>query len=222
MAKPVVHAFALEQYRKRADIYDLQLLAFEPVRADAIARLALRPGATVLDVGCGTGLSFEQLQQAVGPRGHIIGVEQCPEMLAKARTRVATHAWTNVALLNTPVESATIARKADAALFHFTHDILREADAVDNVLRSLKPGATVVAAGLQWAAPWAWATNLLVMAAAMHSVSSLDGLGRPWSLLEQRIGSMVVHDSVLGGVFIASGVVPGRVPKRASTQRSSG
>ncbi len=222
MAKPVVHAFALEQYRRRADVYDLQLLAFEPVRTDAIARLTLRPGATVLDIGCGTGLSFEQLQLAVGPRGHIVGVEQCPEMLAKARTRVATHGWTNVTLLNTPVESANIARKADAALFHFTHDILRASEAIDNVLRSLKPGAIVVAAGLQWAPPWAWATNLLVMAAAMHSVSSLDGLGRPWSLLEQRIGGMAVHDSVLGGVYIASGMVPRRVRNRASAHGFNG
>jgi cyclopropane fatty-acyl-phospholipid synthase-like methyltransferase len=50
--------FALEQYRKRAGAYDLELAAFEPIRRMAIERLQLTPGDTVLDVGCGTGLSF--------------------------------------------------------------------------------------------------------------------------------------------------------------------
>ncbi len=224
MALPLGQAFALEQYRRRAPIYDLQLLPFEPIRARAIAQLELRQDATVLDIGCGTGLSFEGLHEAIGLSGHIIGVEQSPDMLAKAHERVAAHGWTNVTLLSTPVDAAIFPRKADAALFHFTHDILRQQEAIDNVLRSLKPGAHVVAAGLQWAPPWAWATNLFVLAAAMHSVSSLDGLRQPWSLLEQRVGRMAVHHSTLGGVYVASGRLPlatGRRPRRRTAQSAT-
>lgn len=198
---------ALRQYRLRANIYDHELAAFEPIRQRAIDRLNLQPGYTVLDVGCGTGLSFEHLQQAIGAQGHIVGIEQCPEMLDKARARVAQHQWTNVTLLNAPAESAAIPVKADAALFHFTHDILRHPNAIRNVVASLKPGAHVVAAGLQWASPWAWATNCFVLLAATHSVSSLEGLGEPWSLLTEQVGEMEVHSTLMGGVYIASGVV---------------
>ena len=110
-------------------------------------------------------------------------------------------------LLNAPVESAKILRKADAALFLFTHDILRSDEAIRNVVRCLKPGAHVVAAGLRWAAPWAWATNCFVLAAALRSVTSLEGLGHPWSRLAEQIGEMAVSNTLMGGIYIASGVV---------------
>lgn len=202
---------ALRQYRLRAHVYDHELAAFEPIRQRAIDRLNLQEGDTVLDVGCGTGLSFEHLQQAIGVQGHIVGIEQCPEMLDKARTRVAQRPWTNVTLLNAPAEAAAIPVQADAVLFHFTHDILRNPSAIRNVVASLKPGAHVVAAGLQWAAPWAWATNCFVLMAATHSVSSLEGLGQPWSRLAEQMEEMEVSTTLMGGVYIASGVVA-RIP----------
>ena len=208
---------ALAQYRRRAKVYDWELAAFEPIRRHAIARLRLAPGATVLDVGCGTGLSFEPLRQLLGSRGHIIGIEQCPEMLAQARARVAHQRWRNVTLLNTPVEASQIQTLADAALFHFTHDILRNPDAIQKVLAGLKPGARVVAAGLQWANLWAWPTNWFVWMAALHSVTSLEGLDQPWGLLAEHLSALQVETTLMGGVYIASGTVahavrPGGLP----------
>ena len=45
----------MEQYRLRAGVYDNELAMFEPLRREAVASLQLRPGASVLDVGCGSG-----------------------------------------------------------------------------------------------------------------------------------------------------------------------
>jgi demethylmenaquinone methyltransferase/2-methoxy-6-polyprenyl-1,4-benzoquinol methylase len=95
--------------------------------------------------------------------------------------------------------------KAHAALFHFTHDVLRDAAALDHVLAHLRPDARVVAAGLQWAPPWMWATNAFVLAAALYSTSSLEGLSRPWDPLAQRLRDVRVQTAGLGGVFIISG-----------------
>lgn len=206
----ITHQFALEQYRQRACVYDLELAAFESIRTSAVARLDLVAGAVVLDIGCGTGLSFSLIQQAVGPRGAIVGIEQCPEMLEQARKRVSQHAWNNVTLLHAPVAAAPITCLGDAALFHFTHDILRDKAAICNVVQCLKPGARVVASGLQWASPWAWVINCFVLAAAYHSTTSFDGLDRPWSVLEEQIGGLSVSSTLFGAVFTASGVCSGR------------
>lgn len=197
---------ALAQYRQRAGIYDAELALFEPIRTDAIALLKLHPGATVLDVGCGTGLSLGLLHQRVGATGRIVGVEQCPEMMAQARSRVRENHWPHIDLVCAPAATAKVKGLADAALFHFTHDILREDAALDNMLSHLKPGARVVATGLQWAAPWAWPTNGFVMLAALHSVTSFEGLGHPWSKLARRLRDVDVQHALMGGIYIASGV----------------
>jgi len=196
---------ALAQYRLRAQFYDAELAAFAPVRSCAVDSLQLRPGATVLDVGCGTGLSLERLYQGVGPQGHIVGIEQSPEMFDLARQRVARYKWRNVTLVNAPAESADITCQADAALFHFTHDILRNPIGIGHVLGHLQPGAQVVAAGLQWSAPWDWPTNWLVLMAAIYSTTSLEGLVQPWSHLAQQLGGMQAVPSPINGIYIVSG-----------------
>ncbi|WP_245644855.1 class I SAM-dependent DNA methyltransferase [Hydrogenophaga flava] len=203
---------ALQQYRARADRYDSELEPFEPLRREAIQRLDLRPGETVLDVGCGTGLSFGPLLDQLGPTGHIVGIEQCPEMMARARLRLIDQRAQQLRLVQAPVEEAQWPGQAHAALFHFTHDILRNPRALDNVLAHLAPGARVVATGLQWAAPWVWPVNLFVLGAALYSVSSLDGLAQPWSELAPRLTRFEVQPTWMGGIFMASGVWPGQQP----------
>lgn len=196
---------ALARYRERAGSYDLELASFEWFRRRAIARLALRRGDVVFDLGCGTGLSLGLLRSGVGAAGRIIGVEQCPEMLEQAQHRVARNHWRNVTLLCAPVEAAELPCSADAALFLFTHDILRRTQALDQVVQHLVPGARVVAAGLKWAGPWALPVNLFVWGAARYSVTSLEGLQRPWDLLAARCGRLEVENWLLGGLYIASG-----------------
>ena len=196
---------ALRQYRSRARIYDLELMLFEPVRQRAINLLLLKKGDRVIDVGCGTGLSLGPLESIVGTEGSIVGIEQSPEMLERARSRAVEAGWNNVTLINTSVEDAVFPVAADAALFHFTHDIMRTPKALANVIRNLKPGARVVAAGLKWAPLRTMPLNLLVWNAALRSTSTLEGLARPWSNLEPLLQGLEVERMLGGTVYIASG-----------------
>jgi demethylmenaquinone methyltransferase/2-methoxy-6-polyprenyl-1,4-benzoquinol methylase len=198
---------ALAQYRRRAEHYDEELALFEPIRRRAIAALRLVPGATVMDVGCGTGLSFELLREGIGAEGRIVAIEQCPEMMAKASERVRQRHWHNVELVCAPAAEAPLRGQADAALFHFTHDVLREDAAIDHLLAHVKPGGRIVASGLRWAPAWFWPTNVFVMLAALYSVTSLEGLGQPWDKLAAHLTRLHVDTAVMGGVFVAAGML---------------
>lgn len=202
------HRAALTQYARRAAVYDYELALFEPVRRKAVARLNLQPGEVVLDVGCGTGLSLPLLHAAVGTEGRIVGVEPSPEMMARARERAQRERWRNVTLVSASAGDAQLPEPADAVLFHFTHDVMRDAAALAHVLGRVKPGARVVACGLRWAAPWAWPVNLMVLPAALRSVTSLEGMQRPWSHLERLVRVTKVESLLGGGVYLASGVLP--------------
>ena len=211
------HRAALAQYRQRAAVYDFELALFEPVRRRAIARLALQPGEVVLDMGCGTGLSLPLLHAGVGEAGHVIGVEPSPEMIALARQRVGAMGARRITLIAAQAEAARLPEAADAVLFHFTHDVMRDAEALAQVLGQLKPGARVVACGLQWAGLWAWPINLMVLPAALRSVTSLEGLHRPWSHLQSQVRIERVEALMAGGVYLVSGVVA--APHEPRTRR---
>jgi ubiquinone/menaquinone biosynthesis C-methylase UbiE len=157
------------------------------VRRRAVGWLELREGQTVLDVACGTGLNFAALGARVGEKGRIIGVELSPEMAAIARERTRAAGWENVELVQSAVEDAVLPAGADAALFSFSHDVLRSGKALERVVAALRSGARVVAAGVM--NPWlpTRVGRALARRAARRFVTTMDGLERPWSLLGDQV-----------------------------------
>ena len=49
----------------------------------------LRPGETVVDLGCGGGIDVLLAAQKIGPTGRAIGIDMTPEMIARARANAA-------------------------------------------------------------------------------------------------------------------------------------
>lgn len=70
----------------RAATWDTKFGDDMPAYAAAVAEAAIPPGATALDLGCGTGRALPALREAVGPGGTVIGMDITPEMLAVARS----------------------------------------------------------------------------------------------------------------------------------------
>jgi ubiquinone/menaquinone biosynthesis C-methylase UbiE len=95
--------------------YDAESDGIEGFRRQYVGRLGLELGETVLDVGCGTGLSFAMLEEGVGPQGRVIGIEQSPDQLALTRALAERSNWHNVTLMNSPAEDANIPAGADAS-----------------------------------------------------------------------------------------------------------
>src|SRR5262245_20699899 len=90
-------AKAERTYNAAADHFDDEPLAFwARIGARTVSRLELHPGASVLDVGCGTGASALPAAEAVGPDGHVIGVDLADRMLEQARDKARALGLTNV------------------------------------------------------------------------------------------------------------------------------
>jgi ubiquinone/menaquinone biosynthesis C-methylase UbiE len=201
------HAAALGQYRETAAGYDRHMRTYRRWQAKAVERLELRPGETVIDVACGTGLNFELLEAAVGAEGVIVGIDLSPDMLAQARARVAEHGWDNVHLIEASVEEAQLDVEADAALFSFAHDVLQSPAAVENVVRHLKPGARVTSVGAKLGPRWNVIVNYFVRRAAHSYITTFSGLDRPWRELERHTGTMQHRDLAFGGAHLAWGTI---------------
>ena len=62
---------------------------FGPVSDRLVRAAGLRPGQKVLDVGCGAGACLFAAARAVGPGGHVTGIDLAAGMLARAAATAA-------------------------------------------------------------------------------------------------------------------------------------
>lgn len=206
---------AIARYRRHAAGYDASSARTLPLRRRVVSLLKLRPGDAVLDVACGTGLSFPLILEAIGPGGRLVGVELSPEMMALARERVAKAGWGNVALIEAPMEKAAIPFPLDAILFNYTHDVLRSPLALLRIFRDAKPGARVAAAGMKLFPWWLAPFNLYALAKARPYMTTFEGLACPWDLLAKYVPGLAVRSTQLGMGYLAHGTCPGAIDRKS-------
>jgi SAM-dependent methyltransferase len=68
-----------------ADRQPVQDILLKPIADILIDRAKIKSGERILDVGCGSGSTSFAFAQAVGPTGHVTGVDISAPMLARAR-----------------------------------------------------------------------------------------------------------------------------------------
>lgn len=196
---------ALRLYASGATRYDARTRALRPIRRAAVKRLDLAPGETVVDVGCGTGVNLADLVAQVTEAGRVIGIELSPEMAAAARARASEAGWANVEILQCAAEDAVIDEPAEAALFSFTHDILRSPAAVGRIRRLLRPGAAVCAAGVKRSpVP---GLDRISRRASRGFVTTFDGWDAPYDVLLDGLEDIRVSSRWLGAIYVASGTI---------------
>jgi demethylmenaquinone methyltransferase/2-methoxy-6-polyprenyl-1,4-benzoquinol methylase len=175
--------------------------------------MALVAGQTVLDLGCGTGLSFPWLRAAVGVSGHIIGVDASQAMLDRAARRARRHGWSNVTLIRGQADRLGQAVRSSGIDPSGVHGVLAAyalsvmspwEEAWQQVV-SLAPGTWVAVVDL------ALATGAgAVLNPAWRLLSALGGSDptrRPDRRAAADLGGVVVEGRLGGHVRVVAGTV---------------
>jgi demethylmenaquinone methyltransferase/2-methoxy-6-polyprenyl-1,4-benzoquinol methylase len=196
-----------------ANFYDASLDAtYREHRQQALAALALQPGVTVVDVGCGTGASLPVLVPAVGPSGRVVGVDASPGMLAKAEARVRRHGWQNVVLRRVGSDYTPEQLTRELGAIQRVHCFLSLSvidnwrEVFDDYWRALEPGGRFVIADVHNAKPGPYAKLVELIASANLPRKS-------WEPLAERSHNFKLDwqesSWTLGGkFFVACGTKP--------------
>lgn len=100
----------------------------------------LRPGETVVDLGCGGGLDVFLAAERVGPTGRAIGIDMTPEMLERARRNAAGR--TNVEFHHATIDQLPLDDESvDCVISNCVINLAPDKQAVfREIVRVLKPG----------------------------------------------------------------------------------
>ena len=107
---------------------------------------SLRPGETVVDLGCGGGLDVFLAAAKVGPTGKVIGIDMTPGMIERARKNAAHGPdgtpCTNVEFILATIDQTTLPTGiADCVISNCVINLAPDKSAVmREMLRILKPG----------------------------------------------------------------------------------
>jgi len=198
-------------YKKRARHYDLSanlyyLAGFREFayRKRAVDLLELKPGDTVVEIGCGTGLNFGLLQQKVGPEGRIIGVDLTAEMLDRARERCQANGWRNVQLVERDAASFRFPENIDGVISTFALTLVPQYETViRNAASGMRNGGRMVLLDLQMPT---WPRPLVKIGIALTSAFGVNeeiAKRHPWESMQAVFGNLQKFDGYFGAVYFA-------------------
>jgi demethylmenaquinone methyltransferase / 2-methoxy-6-polyprenyl-1,4-benzoquinol methylase len=158
---PVAESDVRAMFDTIAPVYDrlntlMTLGRDDAWRRAAVAATGLSPGATVLDVACGTGRLSALLAERVGPFGRVVGVDLSEGMIGRARADYRDLVQIEFEVgnaLSLPFAGATF----DAATIAFgLRNLADFAAGFAELARVVRPGGRVVCLELTMPRPRMW------------------------------------------------------------------
>jgi demethylmenaquinone methyltransferase/2-methoxy-6-polyprenyl-1,4-benzoquinol methylase len=205
-------------YRARAKRYDLTANLYYLIgypewryRRQAIAALGMRPGDTVVELGCGTGLNFDLLQDQIGPTGRLIGVDLTDAMLEEACRRVVDRSWQNVELVQGDALDYDYPADVNGVISTFALSLIPECDLVSQrAARALASGGRLALLDLQIPDNWpGWLVDMALAIIQPFALTEEWLERRPWQSIrrsmQDNLADVKVEQRYLGSTYIISG-----------------
>lgn len=225
-----------QRYARLAPGYDVlsgEWPIYRAGRTTGIGALRLGQGAVVVDIGCGTGLSFPLLRRAIGSSGCIVGVDASPDMLARARAKIARRGWDNIDLVCADATDlphgwlgARLGRLrglegADAILFTYSLSLMKNwPDAWRAAVAAARPGARVAVVDME--APAGAATVFTPLARLACALGGSDIKAHPWTSLETDCSDVQAWSLRGGHIQVRAGTVTSANRDRRHAQHFHG
>lgn len=143
MNDPEIAAHESRFYHQFSSLYDPLFAQFFKDRAlRAIRDLDIPPGAKVLEVGVGTGLSLP----AYPDHAHVTACDLSPEMLRQAQAKVDKHRWRHIELLQMDGQRLEFPEESfDYVMaFHVITVVSEPRELMDELVRVTKPGGIIL------------------------------------------------------------------------------
>jgi SAM-dependent methyltransferase len=115
----------------------------KPVQEALLARADLQPGMGVLEIGCGCGETAIEIARRVSNSGRVLGVDVSPQMLALARTLLAS--FPQAEFLEADAGAHPFEQFADLAISRFGVMFFGDpVAAFANIRKAIKPGGRLL------------------------------------------------------------------------------
>jgi len=205
-------AFIAQRYDRIAGLIGLfdWVFFFPPhLRRRAAQCLNAKPGDRVLEIGCGTGLNFPFLREAVGTTGKVYGVDLSTGMLRRARARCERERLTNVELTQCDAAEYIPPEPLDGIMFGLSYNTMpHHLTVLRHAWKQLRPGGRIVimdgklprGLGGKLALPF----GLWLMKHTMLGNPFI----KPWNDLAALADDFVMEEFVFGSWYVCWGVKP--------------
>lgn len=201
-------------YRKRAGSYDIAanlyyLIGFREAkyRKMAISKLCLKPGNTVVEIGCGTGLNFQYVFQSIGSTGQIIGIDLTDAMLEQAENRATNNCWNNIQLIQCDAATYSFQSDVNGIYSTFALTLVPEyEEVIKGAAHALADGGRFVLLDFKKPERWPlWVIKLGVAITRPFGVTLDLAERKPWEVMEKYFSKVTVTELYGGFVYIAAG-----------------
>jgi phosphatidylethanolamine/phosphatidyl-N-methylethanolamine N-methyltransferase len=143
MAQALARPHESKIYSQFAHLYDRIFTGvFYPRIARVISRLGIPPGARVLEVGVGTGLSLSTYPEHC----EMTGVDISTDMLERAETKIADQGWRHITLMEMDAQRLSFPDNCFdyVTSFHVVSVVPEPQKMMSEMVRVCRPGGTIV------------------------------------------------------------------------------